>query len=404
MENFGTSKTPLSEIEQRIDNLKNRIKGSGVEAALIVQNTDLFYFSGTIQLAHLFIPVEGDPVLMAKKSLPRAEAESPLSRIAFLPSPKAIPDILKEFGFAVPEKMGMELDVLPVNLFDGYRKTFDGTRIVDISHDIRTVRAVKSPYEIEKLKTSARLADEVFATVPDHLRPGIAEVAFAGEIEAEARKRGHQGIVRMRMWGGELFYGHIMSGAAGAVPSFLASPTGGTGVTPAVAQGAGFKTIGANEPVLIDYVFAQDGYISDQTRIFCLGDISPELLKAHGLMLELQERLKQEAKAGRTGDEIFEICLDYVRSKDVYDYFMGFGNERIRFVGHGVGLELDEYPILAKNQKMKLKEGMTIALEPKLVIPGKGVVGIENTHLVTKDGLEQLGSFQDDILIVKADR
>jgi Xaa-Pro dipeptidase len=364
---------------------------------LIVQNVDLFYFAGTIQQAHLFVPSEGEPILMATKDFSRAEIESPLDRVVFLKSPKEIPSLLKENGYDFPEILGMELDVLPVNLFFGYHKIFKNTRFLDISPLIRSIRAVKSSYEIDKIKKASQLADEVFDTVKVYLKAGITEVNFAGKIEAEARKRGHQGIVRMRMWGGELFFGHIMAGPSAAVPSFLASPTGGTGVSSAIAQSAGFKIIVPHEPVLVDYAFVYDGYISDQTRIFCIGSIPSQLHQAHHTMLMLQELIKKSALPGTTGAEIYDLALDFVREKEVEDYFMGSGDRRVRFIGHGVGLELDEYPFLAKGQQIVLEEGMTLALEPKLIYPGKGVVGIENTHIVTKNGMEQLGKFNEDI-------
>jgi Xaa-Pro dipeptidase len=397
METLNSKNTPKSEIDNRIKHFQNKMRENGMEASLIVQNVDLFYFAGTIQQAHLFVPSEGEPILMATKDLKRAESETPLDRVVFLKSSREIPYLLKENGYNFPETLGMELDVLPVNLFFGYQKLFTGTRILDVSPLVRNIRAVKSLYEIEKIKRAAHLADEVFEMVNVYLKSGITEVDFAGKIESEARKRGHQGIVRMRMWGGELFYGHIMAGASAAVPSFLASPTGGTGVSPAMAQSAGLKTILPNEPVLVDYAFVHDGYISDQTRIFCIGSIPSRLHQAHHIMLKLQEYIKRIALPGATGAEIYDLAVDFVREHEVEKYFMGSGNRRIRFIGHGVGLELDEYPFLAKAQQTVLEEGMTLALEPKLIFPGEGVVGIENTHLVTKNGLEQFGKFKEDI-------
>jgi Xaa-Pro dipeptidase len=398
MDTLNSKITPKSEIDNRIKQFQNKMRENGIEASLIVQNVDLFYFAGTIQQAHLFVPSQGEPLLMATKDLNRAEIESPLERVVFLKSSGEIPNVLKENGYNLPETLGMELDVIPVNLFYSYQKLFKDTRFSDVSPLVRHIRAVKSLYETDKIKRAAHLADEVFELVNVYLKAGITEVEFAGKIEAEARKRGHQGIVRMRMWGGELFYGHIMAGASAAVPSFLASPTGGTGVSPAIAQSAGFKPIVPNEPVLVDYAFVHDGYISDQTRIFCIGSISSQLHKAHHIMLELQEYIKRIALPGVTGAEIYDQALFFVREHGVEKYFMGSGNRRIRFVGHGVGLELDEYPFLARGQKIMLKEGMILALEPKLIYPGKGVVGIENTHLVTKNGLEQFGKFKEDII------
>ena len=152
--------TPKSEIDQRIAGLQNRMAENDIEAALFLQRADLFYFSGTIQEAHLFIPVEGEPVLMVYKNFDRAIAESPLSRIAPLSSPKAIPEILQQFDYRQPQTMGMELDVLPANLYFNYRRMFAGCDLVDVTHLIRLVRAIKSPYEIEMMRAAARLSDD----------------------------------------------------------------------------------------------------------------------------------------------------------------------------------------------------------------------------------------------------
>jgi Xaa-Pro aminopeptidase len=204
----------------------------------------------------------------------------------------------------------------------------------------------------------------------------------------------------MRLWGSELFYGHLLSGPSGGVPSYLASPTGGSGVSPAVAQSAGFRAIRRNEPVLVDYVFASRGYISDHARIFSIGRLPDELVQAHRAMLDLQERIKTMAKPGVASGAIYDYGLGFAQELGYGDHFMGAGTERIRFVGHGVGLELDEFPFLNAGQTLELQEGMVIALEPKLIFPGKGVVGVENTHLVTPDGLEQFGKYPDEITVL----
>ena len=392
--------TPQSEIDQRIEKLKKQLEENGIEAALIVQRADLFYFTGTIQEAHLYVPVDDEPILMVFKSLERAIAESPLSRIVPLASPKAVPDILDQYKYSVPPAIGMELDVLPTNLYFTYQRLFEEKNLVDISHLIRLVRAIKSPYEIEMMRRAAELSDRVAARVPELLREGMTELELAGKVEAEARKLGHQGIVRMRYWGGEVFYGHLMAGPSGAVPSFPRSPTGGSGTGPAVAQGAGFRPIQRHEPVLLDYVFALNGYYSDHTRIFSIGEPADELIAAHTAMLDVQALIKNEAKPGVKAGKIYELAIERTRMLGYDQYFMGVGDERVRFVGHGIGIELDEYPFLASGQTLELQENMILALEPKLIFPEKGVVGIENTHRVTENGLEQLGQFQDEIFVV----
>ena len=392
--------TPESEIDQRIEKLKKQLEAQNIEVALIVQRADLFYFSGTAQEGHLWIPVDNDPILMVFKSLERAIVESPLSRIAPLDSPKDILEVLGQYGYVLPQKIGLELDVLPANLYFNYQHLFAGKNLVDISDPIRRVRAIKSPYEIEIMRRAAGLSDQVAAQVTGLLREGMTELELAGQVEAEARKLGHQGIVRMRMWGSEIFYGHLLAGPSGGVPSFLSSPTGGTGANPAVGQGPGFRPIRRHEPVLVDYVFALNGYYSDHARIFSIGELPDELMAAHTAMLDVQAWIKKEAKPGVKSGDIYDLALKRSTALGYGKNFMGVGKKRIRFVGHGIGVELDEYPFLAAGQSLELQENMTLALEPKLIFPEKGVVGIENIHVVTRDGLEQMGQFQDEIIVI----
>jgi len=391
---------PNSEIQRRIKLLKQELEANKFDAALILQRADLYYFSGTIQQAHLYLPTDDEPILMVHKSSERAAAESALDRVVSLTSPKQLPELLLKIGYKLPERLGMELDVLPANLYFQYRQIFENKKITDASHLIRLVRSVKSKYELDLIRRAAELSDQVAARVPELLVEGMTELELAGQVEAEARKLGHQGIVRMRLWGSELFYGHLMSGPSAAVPSYLASPTGGSGTSPAVAQGPGFRRIKRNEPILVDYVFAHNGYLSDHSRIFSIGPLSDAFMQAHAAMLTVQQTIKKEAKAGITSGDIYNMTRECAKQLGYGDNFMGVGKERIRFVGHGLGLELDEYPFLAEGQQMKLTPGMTLALEPKVIFPGQGVVGIENTHLVTECGLEQLTHYQEEIVVV----
>jgi len=397
---YTLSPTPADELQARITQLQTTLAEKEVEGALIVQKTDLYYFSGTAQQGWLYVPLAGEPLLMVFKEYERARVESKLANVVSLVSPKSIPEQLQHAGMSLPTVLGMELDVLPTNLYFQYQQIFTSAKIVDISTDIRLIRAVKSPYEVERVREACALADTVASRVPDLLEAGKSEVQLAGEIEAYARSLGHQGIVRMRLWGSELFYGHLMSGSAAAVPSYLASPTGGEGVSTLISQGAGYKKIQRNEPVLVDYVFALNGYISDHTRIFSLGGLPDDLIRAHEAMLELQEKVKKLALPGVSTGELYEQMIALAAEQGYDEQFMGVGERKIRFTGHGVGLELDEFPFIAKGQTLKLATGMVIALEPKVIFPGKGVVGIENTHLVTEQGLETLTRVEEHIKII----
>jgi Xaa-Pro aminopeptidase len=393
--------TPMAELKARWQKLQKHLCKKDIQGALILQNTDLFYFSGTIQQANLYIPAQGDPVLMVRKDADRARTESAIEHIVEFSSPRQIPKIIREHSLRMPARLGMELDVLPANLYFNFSRLFGDSVITDISHAIRMIRAVKSDYEIEKIRTAARMSDKLAGCVPDLLKEGMPEVELAGEIEAEARKMGHQGIVRMRLWGSELFYGHIMAGPAAAVSSYLSSPTGGTGMNAAIAQGSGMRPVKKNEPVLVDMVFTHEGYNSDHARIFSIGPLAEDLVSAHQVMIDIQESVKKAATPGTPAGDLYELALAMAQDKGLGDYFMGAAKRRISFVGHGIGLELDEYPFLARGQNLILQPGMIIALEPKVVFPEKGVVGIENTHLVTENGLEQLAAFRQEIIQVE---
>ena len=391
---------PFKELNARIKKLQDVLLKKDIQGVLIIEKSDFFYFAGTVQQGWLYVPSEDEPVLMIFKDFKRAAAESDLNTVVSLVSPKKIPETLNKMGYSIPKVLGMELDVLPVNLYLQYQKIFEKSKIIDISMDIRLIRAIKSDYEIEILRNAAAMAGKVSEKVPEFLKEGKTELQLAGQVEAYARSLGHQGIVRMRLWGSELFYGHIMSGKAASIPSFLASPTGGFGANSAMAQGAGFNKIKKNEPILVDYVFALDGYIADQTRIFCISGISDEFLKIHNVMLEIQEMAKNKALPGVLAGDLYEMMITMARDKGCEKYFMGFGDRKIRFTGHGVGLELDEFPFIAKGQKTVIQKNMVIALEPKAIIPEKGVVGIENTFLVIDNGLEVLTKTNNDIVIL----
>ncbi|MDR3630055.1 MAG: Xaa-Pro peptidase family protein [Desulfocapsaceae bacterium] len=391
---------PLQELQTRIEKLQKAMRQKGISGSLIVQKTDLFYFAATSQQGWLYVPDSGLPLLLIFKEFDRARVESALERVISVLNPKQIPGILAEYGYPYPQILGLEMDVLPANLYFQYADIFKGSSITDISTEIRLIRAVKSAYEIAIIRQAVAFSDRLAARLPELLRPGKTEVELAGEIEGYARSLGHQGIVRMRLFGSELFYGHLLSGPAAAVPGYLASPTAGQGVSPLIGQGAGFKKIAKNEPVLFDYVFALQGYISDHARIFAIGSLPDDLMRAHEAMLFIQEEIKKQACTGAISGDIYEKMVSMAEEKGYGKFFMGAGERKIRFTGHGVGLELDEFPFLAKGQKLPLENGMIIALEPKVILPGKGVVGIENTFLVTDTGLESLSNLSDQITIL----
>ncbi len=393
--------TPADELTERYRKLQKRFQENGIEGAFLQQSADLFYFTGSIQQGVFYIPAAGEPVYMVRKDFNRARMESGVKEIVPFKSPKDIPAILGDFGHAMPKTVGMELDVLPVALFNRFRKILGDAEIRDAGHMIRTVRAVKSKYEIEIMKDAALMIDRVCQRAREVIRAGMTDLELAAELEFTARKLGHQGITRMRGFNSELFYGHIFSGADSAAPAFLDAPLGGIGVNPSIGQGASYKRIEANEPIVVDFAGAFDGYLADQTRIFCIGGLPDELKKGYEDMRAIQGRLKEIARPGVAWGEIYDVCYQMACDLGYKDYFMGNAGAQVGFIGHGIGVEVDEYPFIARGfSDQVLEEKMTFAFEPKVVFAGKGAVGIENTFWVEADGLKHITFTSEELVVL----
>jgi len=384
-------KTKLkSEINSRISRLQKKLTEKDIDAALIFQNADLLYFTGTLQQGALIIPSEGEPVYLVKKSFERALKESPLKNIRQMNGMKDILSGIKEGGIDAPKKIGLELDVIPSAFYLSLKNLLKSSEITDASIHIRRIRSIKSAFEINIIRKACSLIGELYSGVREFLKTGIRDIDFASEVESAARKLGHQGVVRMRKFNGEVFFGHVFSGSDAAEQSFLDSPTGGLGLSPASGQGAGYKVIAENEPVIVDFGFAYNGYIADCTRLFCVGKLDKKLEKAYKTALLIQGEMSKRAKAGILSESLYNLAFEIARKEGFKDYFMGSNGNQVSFVGHGIGLELDEFPFLAKGFNEPLEENMVFAFEPKFVFSGKGVVGIENMWLVKAHGVEKL--------------
>ena len=381
------NKVPKEEIQRRVKKFQSHLLSRNLQGSLIFQNVDLFYFSGTIQSSVLFIPAEGEPILMIQKGYERARAESSLENLVLLGERGRMKDILSGFKL---EKAGLELDVLPTYLYLWLRENFPRCRWDDVSRGIRTLRMIKTPYEVERIKQAAQILHLGYTELSGILREGMTELEVDGHLALIARREGHMGILRMRGWNQEMTHAHVLSGDSGSVVSFLDSPHGGSGNTPAMAQGAGFRRIRRNEPIGIDYGVGVDGYLADQFRTFVLGDLDPVLREAHECSREIHRLFAERAKPGETCADLYRTAADEATRAGFGEFFMGCGEGQVKFIGHGLGLEIDEFPVIAPFFDQRLEKDMVIAFEPKFVFPGKGVVGMEDDYLVTASGIERL--------------
>jgi Xaa-Pro aminopeptidase len=383
-----TDKPSAEEFCTRIRRFQACLREDGLAGAVIVQNVDRYYFTGTMQDGYVVIPVEGDPLILVRKDPERAAEESPLS-VEPLGRAAEVTERVREVLGEIPSPLGLELDVLPVIQAERLKSLFPGAEVGSAVRALRATRAIKTRFEVGKVRRSAHLLAEVVALTPRYLRDGVREIELASHLERELRVRGHGGLTRMRGFNQEMFYGYVVAGPAAATVSFADAPTGGRGLAPAMPLGAGPRRIRPGEPVVVDLIGNYRGYLSDVTRIFSLGPPVEPFEAAFEAALGVQRAVVSAARPGVLASHLYQVALAAADETPFAQHFMG-ETHKVNFVGHGIGLEVDEAPFIARGFDVPLAEGMVFALEPKFTFAGRGVVGIEDTYVVTPTGLDRL--------------
>ena len=385
-----TTAIPKEEIVRRIEKLRSCLVAEGLDGALFHYAVDIYYFTGTRQNSVLWLPAEGKPVLLAKKSFIRAQQESLIDDVRPFPASRELPQIFGEKG----GKIGLTFDILPVQHFDFYRNILRHRELIDISSINRDLRSVKSPWELEQMRMSGKLLADAFSHIPGLLRPGMRELDLAAAFEHLLRRMGIGGYLRIRGFNQELT-GIVAAGRNAALAGCFDGPVTGRGHWIAAPYGPSTDMIIEGQPIMVDYGGFYNGYIVDMSRVFCFGRLDPELEHALRTSLAIQEWIRENLVPGKICGELFSGAAMMAVDAGLGDNFMGHPGETAKFVGHGVGLELDELPVLAPGFKAPLQAGQVVAVEPKFLFPDKGAVGIENTFAVTETGGEQLTTLPD---------
>ena len=392
-------KVPAREIHRRKAAIQRELQESGMDGLFIVQRVDLFYFSGTAQNGFLYIPAEGEPLLCIKKYMPRAQTESPLENIVEVGSINDVPGLISDFFGNLPRTLGLEFDVLPVRDFNFYRGALGVKDYLDGSPLIHKVRMIKSPWEIEQMDRTAQLSQKTFEYMRSTIRPGFTEMEFAGMIETFARKLGHGAKMRVRDYQTEGYSWHILSGKSGGMVGVLDSPASGEGTSVAFPCGAGNKPLAAQEPIMIDFTSVLNGYHLDETRMFAIDAMPDRAMRASQATIHIHNTVLERVKPGITVGELFEISASEAKSLGVEEQYLGPPGYKVTFIGHGLGLELIEPPVLAKGREDPLVPGMTLALEPKMVFEDEFAAGIESVLLVTASGCRLISKVPVEIFI-----
>jgi Xaa-Pro aminopeptidase len=297
-------------------------------------------------------------------------------------------------------KGGMELDVVPVSVFERFKRLVGFEEFVDVTPLIRELRLKKSAFEIEQVKRSGQIIGRVFEKAKHVVREGVREIDIDAELVAEGRRYGHQGFLRMRGFNQEMMNLYVTAGVSSGVPSNADVPISGLGLTAAIAQGSSLKLVEQGVPVLVDYGGGYNGYVTDETRMYVAGDMRERFKKAYEVTREIIEDVAIFGREGIDCTEIFNRAHQLVKKGQLQDHFMGFGEGQVAFIGHGLGLEINELPVITSRHERVLEEGMVFAFEPKFIFPGEGSVGIEVDFIVRKEGLERVIDFPIDVVYV----
>lgn len=382
------NKVPLDELKRRMKCFRKKMDEVSPEweAVVIFSKINQYYFTGTMQDGMLFIPRENEAVYFVRRSYERAVDES------------LFPDIRPMISFRdasasigkIPDTIYMETEFVPLSLYRRFTKYFPVKDVESVDKQVASVRAVKSEYELSLMKQAGRIHKRVFEEiVPNILKEGMSEADFAVELLSIMMKEGHDGVSRFRMLDTEMMPGQIGFGESSIYPTSFNGPGGNYGLSPAVPLwGSRERTLKKGDLVFADVACCVNGYHSDKTMTYMYGKPLPRhAIDAHRRCVDIQNEIAAMLKPGAVPAEIYDRVMKKL-DDDFLQNFMGFGNRRVKFLGHGIGLHVDELPVIAEGFTEPLQEGMAFAVEPKKGIDGIGMVGIENTFIVTPHGGE----------------
>ncbi|NDV84470.1 Xaa-Pro peptidase family protein [Bacteroides sp. 51] len=382
----------LPELKRRRDKIRSLMAQQNIDAALIACNVNLLYTCGQIISGYLYLPLKSPACIFVKR--PNNITGEHFHSIR---KPEQIVEILKEQGLPVPETIMLEGDELSFSEYNRLAAMFSESKVVNGTPIIRQARSVKTEMEVEMFRRAGIAHTKAYDKIPSVYREGMTDVELSIEIERLMRLEGNLGIFRVFGQSMEIFMGSLLVGNNAAEPSPFDFALGGKGIDPSIPVGTSGIQIQKGQSVMVDYGGNFNSYMCDMTRVFSVGKLPEEAYLAHQVCLDVQETVTSMAKPGAICEDLYNAAIDVVTKAGFADNFMGI-SQKAKFIGHGIGLEINEAPVLAPRVKVELEPGMVFALEPKIVLPEIGAVGIENSWAVTNEGVEKLTLCEEKII------
>ena len=378
------------ELSRRLAKIREQLVISGVDACLLSTTVNILYANGSIFSGYYYIPVEGRPMRFVKRPVGLVGAD-----ILYIRKPEQLPELLLESGLLMPKKLMLEGDEMSHGDWMRLQACFTGVELMNGTNDLRKVRSIKTDFEVSLIRSSAEAHVRAYKRIPDVYRPGMTDNAFSIEIERLMRLEGNLGL--FRTFGDmEAFMGSILTGDNASVASPYDFALGGAGTVSNPIGAAGLELL-PGKSIMIDMAGNFTGYLDDLTRTFSIGKLAERAYKAHQVSIDIQQRLMEEMKEGAVCEDLWELSLKMATDAGLADCYMGT-TQQAKFVGHGVGIVINELPVIATRSRELLKANMTIAIEPKFVVEGVGAVGVEDTFLIEKNCCERLTKLDYDII------
>lgn len=383
---------PREEASLRIDRFHKAMAGAGIDGLLVADNADIFYLTGRVYAGFAYIPAGMAPLWFVRRPV---ELEG--DGVVYIRKPEDMASHIVAAGLAMPRRLGLELDILSFNQAERLRSVFPGAECVDTTPMMRAMRAVKTDFEVEQMRLSGLKHEQVYRKIPKLYRVGMTDVELQVEIERISRLEGCLGVFRISGQSMEIYMGNVLAGRNADVPAPYDFAMGGRGLDPSIPGGAAGEEIKEHNAVMVDLNGNFTGYMTDMTRVFAVGSLPQEAVDAHQCSIDICRAFEREARPGVEARTLYEMCADMARERGLERYFMGH-RQHAGFVGHGVGIEVNEWPVIAPRSRQILERNNAIALEPKFVIPEVGAVGIENTYVIEDTGARSLTNASEEIV------
>lgn len=375
----------------RVSKVRLAMEKYRLDAVLLASTVNIFYMTGGVCRGYFYLPVDREPLFFV---IPPAVAAGAIE--VSIRKPEQIAELLAARGYDMPERVGLEFDDLYYSEVERLKKVFASSEVCDATKVMREARVVKTPYEISRMREDGVKHCAVYSRIDRCYKEDMTDLEFQIEIERVLRLEGCLGFLRVAGSKMEINMGSLLAGPNADVPSPYDFSMGGAGVDPSLPVGASGMIMKPGMSVMVDMNGGFNGYQTDMTRCWFIGKVDDKARKAHECSRAILRDLESFARPGVVIGDLYRRAVKIAEEAGLSQYFMGHAH-KVAFIGHGVGIELNEAPVIMDRNKGLLEENMTIAIEPKFVLPSVGALGVENTYVVTADGLENLTPFNENL-------